>query len=217
MDRITDYATLQSAVAGLIHRSADPSITANVPLFIQLCEAELSDRLILKDMESDESLTLTTGNNYVALPSGFISPIKFWLLVDSVRVWLDFVLPKDLPYWSTNGQPRFVAVDAANLRFDSPSDQNYTAYLRCVKSSALSDSSPTNALVVSRPNVYLYGTLKQVALFTKDDADLTKYGNLFEASIQRAKAADNRNRGIVTLTSDVPSGRGRSNILIGEP
>jgi hypothetical protein len=108
MDQITTYATLQSAVAGMLHRSADTNITANVPLFIQLLEAELNDRLLLKNQETEGTLTLAQGQNYVALPSGYVSPIALWLIVDSERVLLKPALPQELPYNTDSTQPEFL-------------------------------------------------------------------------------------------------------------
>jgi hypothetical protein len=214
MDQISSYATLQSAVAGMIHRASDANITDNLPLFIQLCEADLNKKLLLKDMESDETLTLTTGVNYVALPAGYISPIAFWLIVDGQRVALSPALPQELPYDTTNNQPRYWAIDGANIRFDCPAASNYSARLRCVKSSNLSVSNTSNPLLLAHPDVYLFGTLKQAAMFAKDDADAQKWSAMYAAAVAGVKVANNRNKSIVPLRTDIGA-RGRSNILTG--
>jgi hypothetical protein len=213
MDQITTYATLQSAVAGTLHRSTDTDVTANVPLWIQMCEADLNDRMLLKDSESDETLTLTADANYVALPTGFVSPIAFWLIVDSERMELPHVLPEQLPYYSDSGQPRFWAIDAANVRFDCPSDQAYSARLRCFKRSNLSDSNTTNYLLLRRPDIYLYGSLVQACLFTEDDNGAKKWLTLYETAIQGLRNAETRSRS-VPLRTEVP-GPHHSNILRG--
>lgn len=214
MDQVTTYATLQTAVAGMLHRVGDTAITDNAPLFIQLCEADLNDRLLLKNMESDESLTLTLSANFVALPSGFISPIEFWLVVDSERVKLPWVLPQQLPYHTDATQPRFCAIDGANIRFDCPADEAYSAKLRCVKASNLSVTTTSNYLLLKRPDVYLYGALKQAALYSNNDEGAMKWGSLYETAIKGLKAAENRNRSIVPLRTDIGA-RSRSNIFQG--
>jgi hypothetical protein len=215
MDLISTYATLQSAVAGMLHRTGDTDITDNVPLFIQLCEAELYDRLLLKDMESDEALTLTQGQNYVALPSGFVSPIAMWLVIDSERVLLNPALPQELPYDTSATEPNWYAIDGANIRFDCPAGSAYGAFLRCIKKSNLSDSTTSNALLLKRPDVYLYGALEQAALFANDDAGANKWGAFKERGIKSLKAADSRSRSLVPLRTDIGA-RGRSNIERGE-
>lgn len=216
MDKITTYATLQTAAAGMIHRSSDTNITDNLPLFIQLAEGELYDRMILKDWETETNLTLTTDVNYVALPSGFISPIALWLIVSSERQLLTQARPEELPYDDSSNQPQFWAIDGVNIRFDCPSSSGFTAPFRYVKSNALSASNTSNYILTRRPDLYLWATLKQVALYTKDDADLSKYSGLMEQSILSLKAADSRNRSSVPLRTDLPGTYARSDIYRGE-
>jgi len=216
MDQITTYATLQSAVAGMTHREGDTTFTASIPLFVQLCEAELNDRLLLKDTEQEDSLTSTIGQNYIALPAGFISPIKAWLVVDGERVSLYEALPQELPYDTSSTQPKYWAVDGVNLRFDCPADKAYVVKFRYVKRSNLSDSNTSNYLLLKRPDVYLYGVLKQAALYEQDDNNLPKWSGLYEKGIATLKAAENRNRSMVPLRSEACMGSGRSNIYRGE-
>jgi hypothetical protein len=215
MNQITDYASLQTTAAGMIHRPNDTNITNNLPLFVQLCEAELNDRLLLRDSESDEAITLTAGNNYAPLPTGYVSPIALWLVLSGYRTKLTPVLPQELAYNISSSIPEYWAIDGDNIRFDCPLAAGYSAFLRCVKKSNLdAATNTTNYLLLKRPDIYLYGTLKQVAIFTNDDEALQKYGTLYEAGIARLKAAENRNRGIVHLRTDLGAGR-RSSILQG--
>jgi hypothetical protein len=211
MDQITTYATLQTAVAGMMHRS---DLTANLPLFIQLCEADLNNKLLLSDMQSDEPLTLVQNQNYIPLPSGFVSPIAFWLVISSLRTELEWCLPEQLPYNVSATQPTHVAVDGANLRFDCPAGSAYSAFLRCIKRSNLSVSNTSNALLLTSPDVYLYGTLKQAALYAADDAAVVKWDKFYRDAIAGKKASDSRSRGIAPLRSEL--GGHRSNILTGD-
>lgn len=216
MDQITTYATLQSAVAGMLHRASDTAITDNVPLFIQLCEAELNDEMLLKDMESEESLSMTVGQNYVALPTGFVSPIAMWLVIDDVRTKLDQALPQELPYINTNGQPEYWAVDAANVRFDRPADQAYDLKFRIIKKSNLSGSVTSNALLLHRPDVYLYGTLRQAAIFADDDRNLQKWTRMYEIGKRALAHADSKSRSGVPLRTDIGIRGGGSYDIYGE-
>lgn len=215
MDKITSYATLQSAVAGMIHRSDDTDITDNVPLFIQLAEADLNDDLLLKDMETETTLTATLNQNYVTLPSGFVSPIALWVTVDSERTKLTPVAPQELPYDTSANIPQEWAIDGVNIRFDCPAADTYSMPFRFIKSSNLSDTNTTNYLLLKRPDVYLYGALKQCALFQHDDTAMVKWGTLYNAAKQRLKAAESRSRGNVPLRTDLPGTGGRSNIFTG--
>ena len=214
MDQITTYATLQAAVAGMLHRTGDTGITDNAPLFIQLCEAELNSRLLLKDTEEEDTLSTTQGVNYIALPAGFISPLACWIVVDDVRTPLIPKLPQFMAYDSEESRPCEYAIDGANLLFDCPADAVYSVPLRYVKASNLSNSNTSNALLLRRPDVYLYGSLYQASLYAQDDGGAQKWKANFEAAIVAEKRAQNRARAQVALETDIGT-RSRTNILTG--
>ena len=216
MNQITTYSTLQAAVAGMVHRATDTNITDNVPLFIQLAEAEFNDILLLKNQEVDEALTTSIGSATVALPTGYISPVSVWLIVDGERVLLNPALPQELPYDTSNTQPKYWAIDGANLRFDCPCDKVYTARMRFIKASNLSVSNTTNYLLLKRPDVYLYGALRQAALFQQDNENLPKWDRMYQQGIKTLKAAENRNRSVVPLRMDMPTTGSSANIYRGE-
>lgn len=209
---IVDYASLQAAVTGWSHRT---DLNDNIGDFISLAEGRMYDLMILRDMESDEALTLTASQNYVALPTGYISPIKFWLVVSSLRLELSPALPQELPYYTTAAQPRYWAIDGDNIRFDCPAQSAYSAYLRCVKKANLSVSATTNYLLTRRPDIYLAGALVEVARYTQDDKMFAAWEPKFLQAVKELKAAENRARGIVPLRSDLGR-RSRSNIYNGE-
>lgn len=208
---ISTFAELKTAIGNYSNRS---DLTSYLEEFITLAESRMFDDMLLKNFESEESLTLTQDQNYVALPSGYVSPIAFWLIVDGERVSLEMVLPEQLPYHTDSTQPEFWAIDGANIRFDCPAGQAYTAKFRMYKTSALSGSNTTNYLLTRRPDVYLAACLSECARFTQD----TNLFNIWEPRYQTGKAslmaAENRSRE-VPLRTDIPV-RGRSNIIRGE-
>ena len=210
---LTTYTELKAAVADNAHRT---DLTTQIVDCVTLCEARLNDMMILKNSESDEALTLTIGQNYVALPTGYISPIAAWLVINSERVPLHFCTPEQLPYYSTNGQPEFCAIDGANLRFDRPADVGYSAKLRCVKTNNLSGSVATNYLLAKRPDIYLAGTLVELARYMGNTALFNMWEPRFLSACAAVKAADSRNRGIAPLRTDIPLTGRRTNILLGD-
>jgi hypothetical protein len=206
---LDSYTNLKAAVADFANRT---DLTTPIVDCITLAEARLYDLMILKDFESDEPLTLTTGQNYVALPAGYISPIKFWLIVSTIRVPLQMVLPQELPYDTYNNQPRYWAIDGANVRFDCPASENFSARLRCVKKSNLSGSVTTNYLLTRRPDIYLAASLVELARYTRDVDLFNTWESKLLKAVAEVKAAESRARA-VPLRTDL--GRVRSNILIG--
>jgi hypothetical protein len=208
---ITTYAQLKTALADWSNRS---DLTSYLGDFITLAEARLNDMLLLKNMESEESLTLTQDQNYVTLPTGYVSDIALWLIVDGERVLLDKVLPEQLPYHTDSTQPQRWAIDGANIRFDCPAGEAYSAKFRMVKASNLSDSVTTNYLLTKRPDVYLAACLVELARFIDDINMYEKWESKFLSSTAELKAAENRSRE-VELRTDFRGG-GRSNIFRGE-
>jgi hypothetical protein len=206
---LTSYTELKAAVADFANRT---DLTTAIVDCVTLAEARLYDLMILKDFESDETLTLTTGQNYVALPAGYISPIKLWLIVSTIRVPLQFVLPQELPYDTDNNQPAYWAIDGANVRFDCPASEDFSARLRCVKKSNLSGSVTTNYLLTRRPDIYLAASLVELARYTRDVDLFNTWESKLLKAVAEVKAAESRARA-VPLRTDL--GRGRSNILTG--
>jgi len=216
MDAVTSYSTLKAAIPGMLKRDGDVQITENVALFIQLCESDFYDRLLLRDEESETSLTATTSQATIPLPSDFIAEIQLWLIVDGQRgAPLQKVQPQQLPYYTEDGIPSMWAIDGANVRFDCPSDSAYSVPFRYRRKTVLSDASPTNYLLLRRPDLYLYGSLVQAAMFTEDDAALSKYSTLYDTALRSASNQEARNRR-VKMRTDFPGTLGRTNILTGD-
>lgn len=212
MDQITNYSTLKTAVAGMVHRPGSTTVTDNVGLFIQLCEARLNDMLMLKNMESEEPLTLTLSQNYVALPTGYISPIEFWLVINSVRSVLSPAVPEELPYSPTDGIPAYWAIDGANIRFDCPAADAYSAKFRMVKASNLSDSNTSNYLLLRRQDIYLAGTIVEFARWSKDADLFPVWESKFLKATSEMKAAEARARSIVPMRTEPATRGSRYNI-----
>ena len=63
---ISTYSELKTAVANFLARS---DLTDQIPNFIQLAEARLSRELETRDQEKRATATLTSGDEYIALPT----------------------------------------------------------------------------------------------------------------------------------------------------
>ena len=199
---LSTYTELKAAIADFANRT---DLSTAIVDCVTLAEARLYDLLLMKDMESEETLVLTTGQNYVALPSGFISPIALWLVVGSIRVPLAPALPQELPYSPSNSEPEYWAIDGANIRFDCPASEAFTVYLRCVKKSNLSGSVASNYLLGRRPDIYLAASMVEVARYTRDVDLFNTWEPKLLAAVSSFKAAENRARAMVPLRTDLPS------------
>jgi hypothetical protein len=196
---ITTWTELKASVADFAHRS---DLTTQIPDFITLCEARLNDMLLLKNMESDEALTLVTSQNYVALPTGYISPIAFWLVVSTIRVPLDFVLPQQLPY---NPSER-AALHGCSRRGEPALRQPFgqrvhglSALREAVEPRGVDgDELPAHQAPGHLPGGHAGGA---GAVHAGHEPD-RHLGAEIPGRVRGVKAAENRNRGIVSLVND---------------
>jgi hypothetical protein len=205
---ITTYAELQTAVANWLHRT---DLTSRITEFISLFEARANRVGILRTMEQETDLVGTVDVDYIALPSGFVSPIAAWVVISDIPTPLDMRLPEEFTD-ITSSIPRFYAIDNANIRFDCPLASNYTVTLRYLKTFALSNSTTTNYLLERAPDAYLYGALAEAAPYMMDDERVPLWESKAQRAITELKRQDARNKQVELRTELT---RPRSNIFTG--
>jgi hypothetical protein len=75
MGTITNYATLQSAIADYLNRA---DLTAQIQTFIQFAEADLNTRL--RSREMIVNATATSDGQFVALPPDWLEAINMMIV-----------------------------------------------------------------------------------------------------------------------------------------
>lgn len=210
---ITTYAELLSAVASWAHRN---DLTTLAPDFVTLCEARLNDALVLKDQETEATLSTAIGSDSIDLPSDYISPIAMWIIVDTSRLPLTAASPQDFGGSPVNTIPRYWAIDGDSIVFDNPADAVYSCPFRYVAKSNLSESNPTNALLAHRPDLYLAGAMVEYGIWAMDNNTVAVWEPKFQQALAAVKAADNRSKSIAPLRVDAALHGSKSNIFAGE-
>lgn len=189
---IGTYSELQSAIAGWLNRE---DLTARIPDFIALAEARLSDDLRVRQME--ERATAPFNEEYEPLPSDFLEMRQLKLLTNPIATLIyktPTVLDTDSPS-TAPGQPVFYTIIGSEVRLKPPPDTTYTAELVYYQSiPALSDAAPTNWLLTSRPNAYLYASLIEAAPYLGDDERIKTWEFLYTRAIEQITQADERAR-----------------------
>lgn len=182
---ISNYSDLQSAVANYLHRG---DLTGQIPDFISLAEARLNRRLRLRAMEN--TTTGTTTGQTISLPTGFVAAKRIQIALGGSTVPLTYVPPELVS--SSTGQPNSYSLIGDSIYlvpYGSGYSYNLTYYKRFD-----SLSSGVNWLITNAPDVYLYGTLVEAATYIKDDAALTKWGELLKMAIEDVMKADRDDR-----------------------
>jgi hypothetical protein len=183
MATITSYATLVSTVADYLNRQ---DLTAQIPTFIQLAEADMNTRLRCREMIV--RATTTNDDEFVKLPLDFLesinmqivggqSPLRYITLDESdiVNARQGYNAPSF--YSLMNGAIELVPPPATGV--DVEIEMVYYG-----KITALSDSNTTNWLLLKAPDVYLYGALVHAAPFLMDDQRISVFGSFYSQRVE---------------------------------
>jgi hypothetical protein len=168
---IGTYSELQAAVADWLERG---DLTARIPSFIALAEAEMNRTLRARRAQSRSTVSISA--EFSSLPAGFREMQSVRLLRPGTATW-DRVDPLTHDAISgldgMTGQPRYYAVVGDQLRLYPAPDATYSVELTIAAVvPALSDSAPTNWVLTDHPDAYLYGALKHAAPFLRDSDQL---------------------------------------------
>jgi hypothetical protein len=213
---ISTYTELQDAIASWLHRS---NLTTTIPDLITLAEDELNAELRLRVMEVDETLTLTAGDNTVALPARYLEPVLLEIVWGGTQEneRLTFLSPMQMTLQDSANvavEPEYWTVNGENIEFPEPADQNYTLRFRMLKRLDIATDT-TNYLLSNWRGLYLYGALLQSAPFIHDDARMQTWGVMYEKLMRKVKNKESRSKALATLRTDSPLLKSRSNIYRG--
>lgn len=214
---LANYTDLATSLAGWLHRG---DLASQIPDFVTLAESELNAEVHTRLMESDEPVTLTAATRTIALPSRFIEPISFELVISGQdNIELTYQPPQRLSINAASGaacRPKYWTINGSNIEFPNLSDATYTCKFRMVKGFDLASTS-TNTLMTDYPGLYLYGSLLQAAPFLRDDTRIATWQTLYDRLLKKVKRKEGRRNALTSLVADHPSaGAGRSgNIITG--
>ena len=204
---ITTYDELKTAVANWLHRS---DLTSRIPEFISLGESHLNRNLRVREMEYESTLTLSTVNPYVSLPTGFLEAIS---IVDdqgeSLVPLSSDILAREA-YWANSERPQYYRI-GSRIDFERIPNSAYAFKMRHYKRLDL-DTDLTNDVLTQHPDLYLYSALLTAEPFIMNDARLPTWAAMLERAMNDANYRSSRN--IRTLRTDV-SATGSLDILRG--
>jgi hypothetical protein len=190
---ITDYATLQTSIAGFLHRS---DMTAIIKELIADAEFRIANELRIRAMEANYSEAISGGT--VALPSAFLEWKHLYIDGDSVQK-----LERRDPEWiysnyparSGSGKPVFFAQESDGLIFAPYASSGYTVkgvYYK--KLDALSDSTTTNWFITNAPDLLRYGALCEAAPYMQNDERIGVWEQKYNQVKQRIERTERRER-----------------------
>ncbi len=187
---LSTYDELQASVADWLNRA---DLTAVIPDFIVLTEAELRRSLRAKQIRARSTITLDTTGEYT-LPAGVKEITSLYLNGATVKGEIEMTTPERVnlirSQWGPSGVPFMAAVVNGTLLLGPVPDADYTAEIIWdAEITPLSATAPTNWLLTDYPDVYLYGALMHAAPYLKDDERIPVWRDTFAGALDRLEKA----------------------------
>jgi hypothetical protein len=193
---LDNYANLKAEIIDWSHRD---DLDTRIDSFIDLAETEMLSNNIeplrLRSGETLASFTTSTSTRFVALPTDYQSSRKLRIqIVNGESMSLRYRTPEQLNIKSSVGLPSFFTI-TDQIEFDRISDQAYSGEIQYYADfTALSTSNTTNSVLTNNPNVYLYGALWALRIFTEQPDSAANYYNMFISAIKGANLKDKMGR-----------------------
>lgn len=187
------YSDLQTELAEYLGRS---DLTNKIKGFIALAEKRFNRELRLRIMEVlDNSLVTVAGTQYVALPASFLE-MRQVTINGNPPTPIAYITPDRFAIKAgDSGKPTFYSIIGDKLYFAPVPDGVYSISLTYFASiTPLSDGAPTNALLTSHPDIYLYGALVESGPYTRTTAPLAAWVEYLGKAMDGAGQADQKAR-----------------------
>lgn len=175
------YGELKTAVADWLKRS---DLTSNIPTFVGLAEANIRRDVRVRAMEQEATGTLTAVT--LALPTRFLEARRV-ILGTTVQ---DYVTPNEWYGLRASSTDQYTILGES---FHFQKLANYAIrYWQAFAS--LSADGDTNWLLTNAPDVYLWASLEQAAIFIRDDSMAALSRAQYQNALARLNATEQRAR-----------------------
>lgn len=198
---LVNYSDLKTSIADWLNRS---DLTATIPDFITLAESGFNKEI--RNRKMIKRATATIDSQYSAVPADWLQTVDFVVEANPV-VTLEFItnekLDKLRETYTSSGTPKFYTIVGQELEVlpvpDSATLTGEITYYSKIPN--LTDVSPTNWLMNSSPDIYLYGSLLQSAPYLVDDSRIPVWASMYQKLVKDLEIADQKARvGDSTLT-----------------
>jgi hypothetical protein len=187
------YTTLKTAIQDYL-QTTESSFVSNLPTFITQAEERILRTVQLPDFKKNVTASVTNGNQYLAMPSDFLS--QYSMAIDNSGY--EYLLFKDTnfirevsPDVTVTGVPKYYGIfDDSNFILGPTPNSNYSVELHYLyKPLSISvDPSGTSWLGTNAENALLYGSLIEAYTYLKGDPDLMSlYQSKFDESLAQLK------------------------------
>lgn len=188
------YSGLSASVASWMNRT---DLAAVIPDFVTIVESRIARDLRLRNQIVTSNLSATGGVQTVALPAD-------WLEFENLTVTLTGTADTPLQYLTieqmdakypnggSTGRPFVYTIEGPNILLGTPPDLAYTIGVLYYARFPSLVTAATNWLMVNFPNVYLYGAMREAALFTMNDERAGHWDALYTKTVKDVQDIDDQ-------------------------
>jgi len=184
---LTTFTELKASLADFLNRD---DLTAVIPDFIALAEAQIKRDLRHWRMETRSSGQQSPLDEYMQLPADWIETIRLHI-TDNGTSPLNLMSRASMADKrasnedATGVSTHYTHADGQIQLYPTPSATTNLELLYYAKPTALSGSNPSNWLLLEAPDVYLYGALIHSAPYLAEDTRVAIWAQMYSASIAR--------------------------------
>lgn len=188
---LSTYSELKNSVENYLNRS---DITNVIPDFITLTENRLNRELRVRANMVRATTTTTSGTAFYDLPSDLIELRNITYDTSSSSYALTYLSPESSSreYGSTgNGFPRAYTNLGKNIKLAPTPDGAYTININYFqKLNSLSDSVTSNDILTEFPDLYLFGSCMEGAIYLNDTEQTQRFASIFQATLDEVKRSE---------------------------
>ena len=185
-------------------------MTERIPTFVALAERRMNRELRLRVMERRAETDVLAGQNAVPLPwrrqpgnwDVFMEMRDLtWQDKDGDTVNLCYFPPDTYGQKRASGRPEGYTIIGRDLFLLPASDADGKLFLTYyAEIEPLGDNQPDNAVLLTAPDLYLYGALVESGPFTRGSAPVEQWTQYYAAARQKAEANEQRARFTANIT-----------------
>jgi hypothetical protein len=183
---LNTFTALKASIADFLNRD---DLTAVIPDFISLAEAQINRDVRHWKMEARSSGQQSSGDEYMQIPADWVETIRLHLTGTGTTVVnlvsRDSMADKRSAQEDTAGTPiMYTHADGQFQLYPTPSTDTDFELLYFQKIPSLISNSD-NWLLLEAPDVYLYGALLHSAPYLAEDQRVAVWAQMYSASVQR--------------------------------
>ena len=187
---MSTYAQLRADIADWLNRD---DLTNQIPTFIRLAEARFNRDLRVRQMVKRAVSETDSGANHVTLPGDWLEARLIRADLNGRLAVLEYLTLEGGDNYHHPGPARYFNITGNRLELiPAPPDGTEVEMIYYGKIPALSDEEPTNWLLDTWPDQYLYGTLAHTAPYLKDDERVATWAALYDRGLEEIRLADDR-------------------------